>query len=246
MNIAEKTVLITGANRGLGQALVREALHRGAKRVFAGTRNTLSNANPRVATLTLDVTNDSHIQRAVDEVTSLDVLVNNAGVEIWDDLTDLQIVQRHLDVNVLGLLKVTQAFLPLLIRSKGHIVNILSIAALAPVPVIPSYSTSKAAALSVTQSLRALSARQGVGVHAVILGAIDTDMSRGFDVPKVSPEAAAVGIFDGVEKDEEDIFPDPTSQTFAEGWRTGVSKALERRINAVVLEGAQIELPNTM
>jgi hypothetical protein len=78
-------------------------------------------------------------------------------------------------------------------------------------------------------------------VHGVILGGVDTDMSRDFDAPKVSPESAAVGIFDGLENDEEDIFPDPSSQTIADGWRTGVAKALERRINARVLEGAQID-----
>jgi short-subunit dehydrogenase len=121
-------------------------------------------------------------------------------------------------------------------------VNILSMTSIAPVPVLPGYSISKAAALSLTQSLRALLARQGVGVHGVILGSIDTDMSRDFDVPKVSPESAAVGIFDGLENGEEDIFPDPTSRLLADGWRAGVAKALERRINAVVLEGAQIDI----
>jgi hypothetical protein len=76
----------------------------------------------------------------------------------------------------------------------------------------------------------------------VILGAVDTDMSRDFDVPKVSPESAAVGIFDGLENGEEEIFPDPTSQPIADGWRAGVAKALERRINAVILEGAQVDI----
>ena len=79
-------------------------------------------------------------------------------------------------------------------------------------------------------------------MHGVILGSIDTDMSRDFDVPKVSPESAAVGIFHGLENGEEDIFPDPTSRLLADGWRAGVAKALERRINAVVLEGAQMDI----
>ena len=249
MQIAEKTVMVTGANRGVGQALVKEALNRGAKRVFAGTRGALPYADPRVTALTLDVTNASHLQRAVDEVAALDVLINNAAISINGDLTDLDVIQltdldviqKQLDVNLLGLLKVTQAFLPLLIRSKGTVVNILSVTSIAPVPVLPGYSISKAAALSLTQSLRALLARQEVGVHGVILGAIDTDMSRDFDVPKVSPESAAVGIFDGLENGEEDIFPDPTSRPLADGWRTGVAKALERRINAILLEGAQID-----
>jgi NAD(P)-dependent dehydrogenase (short-subunit alcohol dehydrogenase family) len=242
MQIAEKTVLITGANRGVGEALVKEALNRGAKRVFAGTRVALSNTDPRVTALTLDVTNASQIQRAVDQVADLDVLINNAGIGIYDDLTDLDVIQKHLDVNLLGMVRVTQAFLPLLTRSKGAIVNILSVTSVAPFPVIPSYSISKAAAHSLTQSLRALLRRQGVGVQAVILGSVDTDLTRGFDIPKVSPGVAAAGVFDGVEKGEEDIFPDPTSQTLAEGWRAGVAKAFERRINAVVLEGAQVDL----
>jgi NAD(P)-dependent dehydrogenase (short-subunit alcohol dehydrogenase family) len=195
-----------------------------------------------VTALTLDVTNASQIQRAVDEVAALDVLINNAGIAIYDDLTNLDVIQKQLDVNLLGPLKVTQAFLPLLIRSKGAVLNILSMASVAAVPVLPSYSISKAAALNLTQSLRALLTRQEVGVHGVILGSIDTDMSRDFDVPKVSPESAAVGIFDGLENGEEDIFPDPISRSLADGWRAGVTKALEHRINAVVLAGAQIDL----
>ena len=242
MNITEKTVLVTGANRGIGAALVKEALKRGAKRVFAGTRGALPKTDPRVTALTLDVTNASQIQRAADEVGALDILINNAGIGIADDLTDLDAIQKHLDVNLLGLVKVTQAFLPLLTRSKGAIVNILSVTSVAPFPVIPSYSISKAAALSLTQSQRALLTRQGVGVHGVILGSVDTDMTRGYDIPKVSTESAALGIFDGLENGEEDIFPDSTSQTLADGWRTGVTKAFERRINAIMLEGAKIDL----
>ena len=242
MHIAGKTVLITGANRGIGAALVTEALNRGAKRVFAGTRGALANTDPRVTALTLDVTNTSQIQRAVDKVGALDILINNAGIGIADDLTDLDAIQKHLDVNLLGLLKVTQAFLPLLTRSKGAIVNILSVTSVAPFPAIPGYSISKAAALNLTQSQRALLKRQGVSVHGAILGSVDTDMTRGYDIPKVSPESAAVGIFDGLENGEEDIFPDPTSQTVADGWRAGVTKAFEHRINAIMLEGAQIDL----
>jgi len=85
-----------------------------------------------------------------------------------------------------------------------------------------------------TQSLRALLAGQDVTVHAVVLGPIDTDMNRGFEIPKASTESAAVGIFDGLEKGEEEIFPDPASQSIAEGWRTGVTKALERQFSAFV------------
>jgi NAD(P)-dependent dehydrogenase (short-subunit alcohol dehydrogenase family) len=100
--------------------------------------------------------------------------------------------------------------------------------------MIPGYSISKAAAFNLTQSLRALLAEQHVTVHAVVLGPIDTDISRGLEIPKASPESAARGIFDGLEKEEEDIFPDPASQFIAEGWRTGVAKVLERQFAAFV------------
>jgi NAD(P)-dependent dehydrogenase (short-subunit alcohol dehydrogenase family) len=238
MNIAQKTVLITGANRGIGRALVNEALRRGAKRVYAGTRSALQHADPRVTPLTLDVTSGSQIQRAAGEVGTLDVLINNAGFARYDDLSSSDVIEQHLAVNLLGMFKVTRAFLPLLRRSKGAIVNNLSLAALATLPVVPAYSISKAAASNMTQSLRALLAAQGVTVHAVFLGPVDTDMNRGFDIPKASPESAAVGIFDGLEKGEEDIFPDPASRSVAEGWRTGVAKALEREYAAFVPEGA--------
>lgn len=184
MNIADKTVLITGANRGIGLAL--------------------------------------------------DALINNAGIALYDDLSHFDVIEQHLAVNLFGLLRVTHAFLPLLKRSKGAIVNNLSLAGLATLPVIPAYSISKAAAFNATQSLRALLASQGVKVHGVILGPTDTDMTRGFEIPKASPETAARGIFDGLEKGDEEIFPDPASQSVAEGWRAGVAKALERQFSAFV------------
>jgi short-subunit dehydrogenase len=93
---------------------------------------------------------------------------------------------------------------------------------------------SKAAAFSLSQSLRALLAGRGVSVHAVMAGPVDTDMSRGFDVPKASPESVARAIFDGVEKGEEDIFPDPMSESMAESWRSGAAKALESQFAALV------------
>jgi NAD(P)-dependent dehydrogenase (short-subunit alcohol dehydrogenase family) len=238
MNIANKSVLITGANRGIGQALVNEAVRRGAKRVFAGTRGALQHADNRVTPLTLDVTSASQIQHAAEEVDTLDVLINNAGVAIYDDLSNLEVIEQHLAVNLIGVLKVTRAFLPLLKRSKGAIVNNLSLAGLAPLPVIPGYSISKAAAFNMTQSLRALLASQGVTVHAVVLGPVDTDMNRGFNIPKTSPESAARNIFDGLEKGEEDIFPDPASLSIAEGWRAGVAKTLERQFAAFVPQNA--------
>jgi len=234
MKIADKVILVTGANRGIGHALVEEALKRGAKRVYAGTRTSFSHPDQRVIPLVLDVTNAEHIQKAVEEIGSLDILVNNAGVALYDDLSDRTMIERHMAVNFFGIYNLTRAFLPALILAQGAIVNNLSVAALASLPPVASYSISKAAAFSLTQSLRAYLAGQGVKVHAILTGPVDTDMNRGLDIPKVSTESAARGIFDGVEKGEEDIFPDVMSASLAESWHGSAMKALERQNAAFV------------
>ena len=239
MTITGRAVLVTGANRGIGQALVEDALRRGARRVYAGARRPLVHPDERVTPLTLDVTDASQIQAAVECVESLDVLVNNAGIGLYDDLSDRAALEQHLAVNLFGTYGVTQAFLPLLTDAQGAIVNVLSIAALAALPVIPAYSISKAAAFSLSQSWRALLAGRGISVHAVLAGPVDTDMSRGIDVPKADPESVARAIFDGVDDGEEDIFPDPMAQTMAQSWRGGAVKALERE-NAALLDAAAV------
>ena len=232
--IAGRTVLVTGANRGLGQALVEEALRRAAKRVYAASRQPVIVPAQRVRPLILDVTDRAHIQDAVDEVESLDILINNAGVSVPDDLSDRAAFEQHLAVNLYGTLDVTRAFLPSLKRSHGTVVNVVSLGAVAAVPVLPAYSVSKAASLSLTQSLRALLAGQGVSVYAVLPGPIDTDMVRDLDIPKTRPEDVARATLDGVERGEEEIFPDPMSQSLADGWRAGVAKELERQNAALV------------
>jgi NAD(P)-dependent dehydrogenase (short-subunit alcohol dehydrogenase family) len=234
MTIADTAILVTGANRGIGQALVEEALRRGVRRVYAGTRQPLTHTDARVTPLTLDVTNAAQIQGAVESVESLDLLINNAGVAPYDDLSDPAALEQSLTVNLFGTFSVTRAFLPLLTESRGAIVNALSMTAFAPLPVIPAYSVSKAAAFSLSQSLRALLAGRGVSVHAVMTGPVDTDMTRGLEIPKSSPESVARAIFDGVEAGEEEIFPDPMSETMAESWRSGAAKALERE-NAMLV-----------
>src|SRR5262245_7689620 len=106
--------------------------------------------------------------------------------------------------------------------------------AMAPLPLTPSYAISKAAAFNLTQSLRALLAARSVSVHAVLTGPVDTDMTRGFEIPKASAESVARAIFDGVENGEEEIFPDPMSASMVESWRTGAAKTLERQNAALV------------
>ena len=242
-DLRDLRVAVTGGTSGLGLALVRMLTAQGAQVAFVA-RNPA--AVERIANKTGafgivgDVARKDDIYQIALQITGnlggLDVLINNAGIAIYDDLTNFEVIEKHLAVNFLGLLRVTHAFLPALRRSHGAIVNNLSMVGLAALPIIPAYSLSKAAAFNMTQSLRALLAGQGVTVHAVVLGPVDTDMNRGFNIPKASPESGARGIFDGLEKGEEDIFPDPdpASQSVAEGWRTGVAKALEHQFAAFV------------
>jgi NAD(P)-dependent dehydrogenase (short-subunit alcohol dehydrogenase family) len=239
MTIADRAVLVTGANRGIGQALVEEALIRGARRVYAGARQPLAHPDGRVTPLILDVTNSAQIQAAAKRVEALDILINNAGLGLQDDLSGRAALEQHLAVNLFGTYAVTQAFLPLLTSSQGAIVNVLSLAAWAAVPVLPAYSISKAAEFSLSQSLRALLAGRGVGVHAVLAGPVDTDMTRGLEIPKAAPRSVARAILDGVVKGDEDIFPDPMSESMAESWLSGAAKALERH-NAALLEAEPV------
>jgi NAD(P)-dependent dehydrogenase (short-subunit alcohol dehydrogenase family) len=233
MNISQKKVLITGASRGIGRALVEQALARGAKIVYAGTRNgKIDIADKRVTPLALDVTDPAQVQSAARQVPSLDVLVNNAGIALYEGLEDLDLIAQTMAVNFYGILNVTRAFLPQLKLSKGAIVNNLSLAGLAPLPMVPAYSASKAAALSITQSFRMFLKSQSVSVHAAIIGPTETDMTRGFSIPKNTALSTAKGIFDGLEKGEEDIFPDPASQMAAQGWRNGIAKGLEQQFAA--------------
>ena len=239
MRISGSAVLVTGANRGIGLAMVEEALRRGAKRVYARTRQPFAHADARVTPLIMDVTNAGQIQAATSRVQSLDILINNAGVALYDDLSDRAALEQHLEVNFYGTYSVSQAFLPFLTRSRGAIVNNVSLMAIAPLPLTPAYAISKAAAFNLTQSLRALLAARGVRVHAALTGPVDTDMTRGFDIPKASADSVARAIFDGLESGAEDIFPDPMSRSIAESWRNGPTKSLERQ-NAAFLEAVPV------
>lgn len=239
MNIENKTVLISGANRGIGRALTDEALRRGAKRVYAGSRAEQRHDDERVTFVKLDITDEWDVQKAAATVENLDILINNAGIFMPDDLGDKDIINRHLAVNFFGPLRLTQAFLPALMRSNGAIINNLSLSALVPVASTPAYSISKAAAHNLMQAFRALLSARGVAVHSCFTGPVDTDMTRGFEVPKSPPGLVATGIFDGFERGEEDIFPDPYSERIADGWRTGVIKALEQEFAAYIPPAAE-------
>ena len=223
-------VLITGANRGLGRALVDEALARGAAHVHAGARSPLDHPDPRVTWLPLDLDRPESIP-------DLDLLVNNAAIGLYDDLADVGVLSQHLRVNVLGPAALTNAVLDALARRGGAVVDVGSLAGLANLPVMPSYSVSKAALVSLAQAQRALFARRGVRVHLVLAGPMDTDMTASLTIPKTAPTEVAAAIFDGVGRGAEEIFPDALSAELEDGWAAGPLKALERANAALLPSG---------
>jgi NAD(P)-dependent dehydrogenase (short-subunit alcohol dehydrogenase family) len=233
-------ILITGANRGLGAALVEEALKRGVARVYATTRQPYKHPDPRVTNLVLDITNEAQVQAAARQVPELDILINNAGYAGYDDLTDRAAVERHLAVNLFGPFTMVNAFLPALKRSQHAIIlNVLSTAALAAMPIIPSYAISKAAAFSFSQSLRAR-LRGQVKVAIGFPGPIDTEMSATLNAPKASPQSVAAALLDGLHNGDEEIFPDPQSAPLATPWRDGALKAMEREFAAFLPAEASV------
>jgi len=192
-------------------------------------------SDERVVPLILDITYAAQIQAAANLVEDLDLLINNAGVALYDDLSDREAIEKSLNVNFYGPYDVTRAFLPQLVRSKGAIVNNVSIMALAPFPMTPAYALSKAATFNLTQSLRALLAKQDISVYAILTGPTDTDMTKGFEIPKTSPDSVAKAIFEGIVNGEEEIFPDPMTAPLADGWRSGAIKAMEQQ-NALFVQ----------
>ncbi len=239
MTIADRAVLVTGANRGIGQALVEEALRRGAKRVYAGTRQPLAHSDGRVTPLTLDVTDAAQIQAAVERVESLDVLINNAGVDLYGDLSDRAAARtaprrqplRHLWRDP-GIPAVADSFSG---SDRQRAVG----GGLCRLAVHSDLLDLQGGRLQPDAIAASPLAGRGVRVHAVLAGPVDTEMTRGLDIPKASPESVARAIFDGVDNGEEEIFPDPLSASMAESWRSGAAKALERQF-AALLDAAPV------
>jgi NAD(P)-dependent dehydrogenase (short-subunit alcohol dehydrogenase family) len=240
MKIEDSVVLITGANRGLGRALVAASIEAGAKRVYAAARDpsrldgVLGSTGGRVVALALDVTQARSIETAAARASDVSVLINNAGVLAAFGVlaaTPAQI-EQDFATNFFGTLATTRAFLPALERGRGALVNVLSVVSLANMPGLGGYSAAKAAAFSVTQTLRSELASRGVSVHGVFPGPIDTDMVREFPLAKTSPEQVAKAILEGVQQDLEDIFPDAVARQMFELWRHD-PKALERQLAAM-------------
>jgi NAD(P)-dependent dehydrogenase (short-subunit alcohol dehydrogenase family) len=236
MDITGATALVTGANRGLGRALVDALLTRGADRVYATARDVTSiERRDRVVPLALDLTSQTQIQAAAERASDVRLLINNAGAAAFADpfSTDRAGLESELQTNYLGTLDAILAFAPVIERNGGGaVVNLLSLLSLASMPPMAGYSASKAAAHSMTQALRPGLRARGIEVHGVYPGGIDTDMLAGYDVPKAPPADVAEAILDGIAAGREDIFPDPTSEQMSATWLSD-PKAFERAFSGV-------------
>jgi NAD(P)-dependent dehydrogenase (short-subunit alcohol dehydrogenase family) len=207
MEIEGKRILVTGANRGLGRALALAFLGAGAGEVLAGARQPESLENlretaqdVRLTLVRLDVTSEEDVQAAAD-LGRVDILINNAGVCVYGSVLDVPMsdLQNEININYLGALLMARAFAPAMIaHGDGLIVNVASILAKVNLPALGNYCALKAALLSLSQAMRGDLASQGVRVITVLPGTIDTDMSRNFDGPKMSPEQAASEIIEAI------------------------------------------------
>jgi NAD(P)-dependent dehydrogenase (short-subunit alcohol dehydrogenase family) len=195
-----RTLLVTGANGGLGEQFVQQALERGAKRVYASARHPKQWNDERIETLTLDLTDPDSIFAAARAASDVDLVVNNAGIAPSDDTSvvaaDADVVRRVFETNFFGTLRVAQTFAPVLAANGGGaILNVLSLAAWIPVPT--AYAASKAAMWSATNALRVELASQNITVTGLLVGMVDTPMSQRWNMPKVSAQSVVAQGYDG-------------------------------------------------
>ncbi len=232
--------LVTGANRGIGRALTQALLTRGVRKVYATARNPeglRALRNERLVPLRLDLTDADQIRAAGEAASDVELVFNNAGVALPGGIADSTVLdraRREMEVNYFGPLQLLHRLAPTLARNGGGAVVIIgSTAGLTNLPIIPTYSASKAALHSLTQAARILLGAQGTSVFGVYPGPVDTDMTRDVALPKASPRDVAFAILDGIEAAQEDIFPDPFAVDF--GRQFGSSpKASERQMAAMV------------
>jgi NAD(P)-dependent dehydrogenase (short-subunit alcohol dehydrogenase family) len=220
MKIQDSTVLVTGANRGIGKAFADALLDRGATKVYAAVRDVATVTDPRVVPIQLDVTDPDRVAAVAHELDDVQVVVNNAGVlNVGIPLSaSLGTARLELETNYLSLLSMTQAFAPVLERNGGGaFVNVLSVFSWVAQPLLSTYSASKAAAWSFTNAARIELKRQGTHVVAVLVGGVDTEMTAAFDVAKVPPATVAASALDALEADEPEAVVDDFSRAVKAG-----------------------------
>lgn len=216
MTLHNTIALVTGSNRGIGRRVVAELLSRGARKIYAGARDTskvadlVESSDGRVQPIMLDITDATAVSAAAQRCSDLDLLINNAGVNHGAGVIsapDQRAARAEMETNYFGTMSMCRAFAPVLSRNGGGaIVNVLSVVAWIGLPAMGSLSASKAAALRLTECVRAELAAQGTHVMAFIPSAVDTDMTRGWDrVKKESPEDAARALVDGIAARAEEV-----------------------------------------
>ncbi len=225
MNIQGKTILVTGANRGIGAELVHALIRYGAGKIYAGTRemaNLPDFGDDRVTFIKLDITQSADITAAVEEIGAIDILVNNAGTMRSNTIESAtcEELMSDIEVNYFGTMKVMQAFIPVIENNGGGVIaNVLSVLALAPMSFTAGYSASKAAMHSATQAARGLLKSKNINVVGIYPGPVETRLSSGLSVEKTPANVAAEKIVNGLINDLEDIYPDPVSQQVSGLWR---------------------------
>ena len=237
ISIKDKTVLVTGSNRGIGKSFVLQALAMGAKKVYATARNESTLAelvalnDSRLTTLSLDVSDQTQVDAAARDAKDVEILVNNSGVGGGGPIignADEAPKRLEMDVNYFGPMKMSTAFAPILkSNGGGAIINILSISSLCSFAFAPGYSASKAAGHSLTKAIRAELAKQGTLVCGVYPGPIDTDMAKNLPFEKASPDSVATHTYEAMSSAVEDIYPDPFAVEFVKQLRTD-PKAVEK------------------
>jgi NAD(P)-dependent dehydrogenase (short-subunit alcohol dehydrogenase family) len=208
-----RTVLVTGANGGLGEHFVEQALERGARKVYAAARRPRQWADAKVQVISLDITNSGDIARAVKSASDVDLLINNAGIApAGDSITGpADELRRIFETNFFGTLALANAFAPVLATNGGGtILNILSAAAWLSVPT--GYAASKAAMWSATNALRAALKSQQTQVIGLLVGMIDTPMAARWDIPKVTAASVVEKAYDGIADGSIEILADEATQ----------------------------------
>ncbi len=238
MKLENKTIFVSGANRGIGKSIVEALLKQAVAKIYAAARKVEDLpefGDRRVAPVKLDITDLDLIKKVVDHAQDVDLLINNAGVATFTSVVSSEpdMLKYDMNVNYFGTLNMIRSFVPVLEqRGNGAIANIISIVGLASVFAIGGYSASKAALFSATQAMRAELRAKNISVYGIFPGPIDTDMARDFDMPKTSAQVAAENIVKGIIAGEEDIFPDPMSSQMGELWAKD-PKGLERQFAAM-------------
>lgn len=212
MKIENAVVLVTGANRGIGLAFSRELLARGASKVYAGARDPATVTQSGVHALRLDVNRPEDVAAAAALASDVTLIINNAGIAQSGGFLAAEseeVARRIFETNFFAVLRVSKAFAPILkANGGGALLNVLSIAAWVNGGQLAAYSASKSAAWSLTNALRSELAAQKTQVLALHMGYVDTDLTRGFDVPKSNPEEIVKRALDGVESGADEVLAD--------------------------------------